>query len=614
MCGIAGIYHFKRKEPDLHYMNWCLSTMRRRGPDASGIWHNQQNYTAGFVRLSIRDLSANGHQPMLTDCGNYCISFNGEIYNTGQLQQLLKPYRSHYASTSDTEVLLYALMHLGIDKTLQEANGIFAFAFFDVRKNTLVLARDRAGIKPLYVGVSSNTVVYSSQYDHVINHPEFKAETWSSSSVANYLSLGFMPDGEGVINNTWLFPHAHYAVVQNGTFTTSCYYSYPAVSGAASSQSMEECLQAAVSNQLVSDVPVGTFMSGGVDSTLVSYYANSRSRISSFTIGVQNSGMDESADAEKFAAVFNTVHSCRFIEPADLLALIQDNARAFTEPFADYSSIPTLLLSAFARQKVTVALSGDGGDELFWGYPRNNKALNLIPFYRNSLLARRATLLLSKLKSSKAMDLSRHWNQRDFFSFYYSSFFISGALQQLPSICRAEPSEPFFLKEFFKTANQYNEADELMNAVRKLEMDIHLQRILLKVDRASMYHSLEVRVPLLDNTMLNHSLSYGYKECIVNGNGKMNLKRLLSEKSDESWVMKPKKGFIIPIDEWTRNVLKKEVQEKIMDMPQHLSMFFNRGNMHRMLNRHFNGQANLGWMVWAVYSLVVWDNIHRNKL
>jgi asparagine synthase (glutamine-hydrolysing) len=614
MCGIVGIYNFKKKEPEFNYIKWCLTTMKHRGPDDEATWHNNKNYTAGFVRLSIRDLSSNANQPMLSDDGNYCLSFNGEIYNTKYLQRVLLPYRTNYKSSSDTELLLYALACLGIDKTLEIIDGIFAFAFYDLRADKLILARDRVGVKPLYLGISDEGIVYSSQYDHIINHDYFKNESLSDTSVATYLSLGYMPENDGIINKTRFIPHGHYAVIEKGCINFKCYYQYSFKPGVESKDNFEEIFAKVVAEQLVSDVPVGTFMSGGVDSTLVSYFANQKKRIHSFTIGVKDNAMDESADAAKFADIFHTEHSCKYIGDHDFQKLIGDNIAAFSEPFADFSSIPTLLVSAFAKEKVTVALSGDGGDELFWGYPRNRKALNVIPLYLRSRAGRRFDLVCSKLKNYALTDVSRHWNHTDFFDFYYSTLFTTGAITEVPIICKTGVTKIFFFKELIKNLNgQQKDISCLMNIVRKMEMDIHLQRILLKVDRASMFHSLEVRVPFLSNAMLQHSLSYSYKNCIEGTQGKMNLKKSLIKKTGEELVIKPKKGFSIPIDDWIRTRLKNEITEKLMDMPPHLSTFFRKEKLRNLLNSHLNGTQSMGWFIWSVYTFVQWDSMHRNK-
>jgi len=614
MCGIAGMYTFKSNDLQPGYFKWCLSTMRHRGPDAQSIWHNNKNYITAFARLSIRDRSTRGDQPMRSECGNFCISFNGEIYNTDCLLAALLPYRSSYFSSTDTELLLYALIHLGIAKTLEIADGMFAFAFYDLQKNRLILAMDPLGIKPLYIGESSEGIVYSSQYDHIINHSFFRRQSLDANAIASYLWLGYMPENMGVLQQTKLFPHGHYMIVENGTVQLHQYYSYRSQSSVDTSENIEHALAGSVNSQLVSDVPVGTFMSGGVDSTLVSYFANREKHFKSFTIGIKDSVMDETDAAKAFAEKFNIDHYCQYISSGDMLQLFNDNAKAFTEPFADYSSLPVLMLSKFAKEKVTVALSGDGADELFWGYPRNRKALGLIPSYKKNLWNRRMGLLLAKIKDPATVHLSRHWNNKNFLEYYYLSLAVKGAAYWLPQVFRAQPASPFFFQESLKyLAEETTSTAGLMNIIRKMEIDIHLQRILLKVDRASMYHSLEVRVPFLSKAMLQYSRSCSYDDCIKGIEGKMNIKQSLINKAGEALVLKPKKGFTIPIDDWLRKDIKAEATEKIMDMPPHLAVMFNREKLQQLLQKHMEGSQQNGWFIWAVYSFVQWDAFHRNK-
>lgn len=614
MCGIAGMYNFKRGDLYRNYFQACIKTMKHRGPDDDDIWDNEENYITAFVRLSIRDLSINGRQPMFSADRNFCISFNGEIYNTNELKNLLKPYHISYHSSSDTETLLYSIIHLGIEKTLSVADGIFAFAWYDLKKNSLILARDRVGIKPLYAGISENGVVYSSQYDHIINHPYFKGNTLSASAVGNYLKFGYVPEDMGAIANTKLLLHGYYYVVEDNKVKEFPYYKYGTHTKTRDKKDLAETLSNAVQSQLVADVPVGTFMSGGVDSTLVTYYANKKQPVQSFTIGVKDSRLDESNAAKEFASIFGTKHSSESIDSGTFKNLIKDHIKAFSEPFADYSSLPTLMLSAFTRKKVTVALSGDGGDELFWGYPRNIRALALIPFYQKRLLRRRLSLVTSKVKQPSRIDIRRHWRMKNFIDYYYSSLAITGSVQWFSRLFNGITKHSHFYDEVQKKSGENSSANELMNIVRRLEVDIHLQRILLKVDRASMFHSLEVRVPFLSNDMLDLSEQYQFTDCIEGNSGKANLKHLLASYTSKELVYKPKQGFTVPLDEWLRKDLKDDVAEKLMDMPSHLSVMFKKGSLQALYTDYLNGSEDTAWLIWAIYALVLWDAEHRNKI
>ena len=618
MCGIAGMFTFVSDDLYLDYFSWCMDTMRRRGPDAEGMWQNQLNYITVFTRLAIRDLSVEANQPMLSECGKYVISFNGELYNTGSITQALLPYRQHFRTTSDTEILLYALQYLGVDKTLALADGMFAFAFYDLDRNRLVLARDRVGIKPLYVGSCSRGVVYSSQYDHIINHAYFRDQPLDEQVMATYLHLGYVPGGMGIVQQTYSLPQGHFLTVADGKTDLKRYYRYgsgdtattlPAQPGA-----LESVIASSVSSQLVSDVAVGTFMSGGTDSTLVSYFANTKQPIAAFTIGIKDHVQDETAAATAYAQCFHLRHHCKYITPADMQHLLRDNIAAFSEPFADFSSIPTLLLSAFARESVTVALSGDGPDELFWGYPRSLQAMSVSPYYRQAFPGKHIRLLMGKIRHPKTVHVSRHWYSGSFTDYYYSTLFMTGAIQYAGQLLKATPAIPGSVEDTAGSLAQSGTSDvEIMRVIRHLEMELHLPRILLKVDRASMFHSLEVRVPWLSNDLLAYSNTVDWQDCVQHQQGKANLKTLLAKLSGTSSLLKTKHGFRIPLAEWIRGDLQQEITGTILHMPLHLADLFHRRQLEKVLAIHMNGKADLSWLIWAVYSLVQWDAFHRNK-
>ena len=613
MCGIVGIFNYKNNvEEQRQYIDWSLKRMHHRGPDSNGVWCNGQNYISGFVRLSIRDLSENGSQPMLSSDGCYALSFNGELYNSDLFKKKLQNEGYIFRSTTDTEVLLYGLIHWGEKFVLENYDGIFAFAFYDQNNNTLMLARDRSGIKPLYVGTASQGIIYSSQYDHIINHPYIQSNALNTGALGAYLSLGYVPENAGIVSNTFLLPHGYYLLVNDTGVTQKRFFHYLIESQPNKHKSLEEILEKSVRSQLISDVPVGTFLSGGVDSPLVSYFANRHHSIQSFTIGVDDKGIDESKAAQAYADIFKTAHLCKHITEQDLLETIGDNTKAFSEPFADFSSIPTLILSKFTREKVTVALSGDGGDELFWGYPRNLRMLKEGMAFRQSKLMRLLTFSKERIKGQTKVIRKRHLEVNDFPAYYYRSLFISGAEQWLPTLYESKMDEAFFLQEIYKEKYATCSSEKvIMNVLRKLEFDIHLQRILIKVDRASMYHSLEVRVPILSNEMIDYSGSLSYEDCIKNGQGKYNLKELLAKNTNEQLVFQPKKGFVIPIGKWLRNELRKDVGEKLMNMPRDFNHLFNKKELIKILQQHNAETHDWGWLIWSLYSLVNWHNEHR---
>ncbi len=612
MCGIAGIYSFKNKTESYHaYLDKCTLSMKHRGPDDKGFWTNGENYSAAFVRLSIRDTSINGHQPMVSACGNYVLSFNGEIYNSDNYITALKNKGVEFKSHSDTEVLLYALIHFGLQKVLKEFDGMFAFAFYDINKNELILARDRAGIKPLYIGFSSDYLIYSSQYDHIINADFIKNNPVNYDAITAYLQYGYMVAGEAVIENTFVVPQGHYISINSEGYNIKKFYDFSCTKTFLNNNGTENIFKTSVQSQMVSDVPVGTFLSGGVDSALINFWARELKLVQAFTIGNETAEYDESFYAKQYAQKIGVQHHFKTITEVDFLALINDNFKAFTEPFADFSSIPTMLVAKMAKEYVTVILSGDGPDELFWGYGRN------VQFPRKAQLFHQPQwkLLLQKLTSEKNI-AKKYFSAPNLSSFYSKSLELYGAEYWLGKVCR-QPSNHNNLyqqlpEEYVDPENIYT----AMQMVRWLEMNIHLQRILLKVDRSTMYYSLEARVPYLSNAVLDYALSLNYTDCVADGQGKTNMKIMLKEKVPAAWVEKTKQGFLVPMGEWINKEIKNELYDTLLNMPDELAVAFDKTQLKKMLDAHVNGtkHKDSNGFIWGVYALVKWHSLHRNSI
>lgn len=612
MCGIVGIYSTKGStEKYTTYLNKCMLSMKHRGPNDKGFWSNESSYSAAFVRLSIRDLSINGHQPMVSLCGNFVLSFNGEIYNSSSFINELKAFDVQFKSNSDTEVLLYALIHLGLNRVLNEFDGMFAFAFFNVTSNELIIARDRVGIKPLYIGVNKNYVIYSSQYDHIANIDFIKDNSLNYNSIGNYLSYGYMIGGEAIIKNTFVLPQGHYALVNTNGLIIKKYYDFSTSSIIVRQDlSAEELLAASVKSQMVSDVPVGTFLSGGVDSPLINFWASETQRVNAFTIGSEDPYFNESSFAKMYAEIIGVEHHFKTITESDFLNLLDDNFKAFTEPFADFSSIPTMLVSKMASEHVTVILSGDGPDELFWGYDRN------IQFSEKAKLFHQGKLQLAfqKLKGNKQIS-KRFFTCPSLSSFYLKALQTYGAEIWMKKVYKQHHD---YNQLFFQIPEELiNPKDEItyMEMVRWLEMNIHLQRILLKVDRATMYYSLEARVPYLSNTVLDYASSLKFSDCIKEQQGKFNVKEILAKKVPEETVFKKKKGFGVPMKDWITKGIKSDVHDTIMNMPSELAFAFDKLALEKMLQNEYdvNNQNSANGFIWAVYALVKWHNQHRKS-
>lgn len=609
MCGIAGICSFENiNEGDVSLVKQFNTSMIRRGPDAEGVWSDKRNVAFGFRRLAIQDLNPRANQPMLTDDAQHALVYNGELYNASILRDKLSN-RVSFKTTSDTEVLLHALVHYGIDYVLANIDGIFAFAYYNIQKSELIIARDRPGTKPLYYGIDNNRFVFSSQYDHLMSDPVFGKKSIDTNALSHYIDLGYVPEGEGILQQTHLLPHGHYAKWNREGLNVVPYYQYPVNRSNQKISNIESVIRQGIEDQLISDVPLGTFMSGGIDSTLVTYYARQKaSDLDTFNIGSIDPQYDESKFAEEYSKLFQTNHHARFFKEEDLRGLMADNALAYSEPFSDYSSLPTLLLSSFVKERVTVALSGDGGDELFWGYQRSSKSMQYVSKRLRGKPKLMVEFLTNRLAGKKDFPVSllRYKSMTEMF---YSHLTVSGSQYWKPRIMKESgSSKPYFFNASWQQEQGTNDVAGFMNVMRKLEFDLHLQRVLLKVDRASMFHSLEVRVPLLSNAMLEASTHFSFADCFGGGEGKKPLRKILASHAGERLAKLPKRGFVVPIDQWIRGSMKREFQEKILDMPASLLAHFRRDQLEQILKEHCDKNKDWSWIIWSLYSLSVWHS------
>ena len=367
MCGIAGYFG----NGDRQILESMTNTLTHRGPDDAGFFiHN--NIGLGHRRLSIIDLSPTGHQPMQSADGSVTIVFNGEIYNFQSIRDELKWYP--FRGASDTEAILAAYQAYGLE-CFKKMNGMFALALYDAPRERLVLARDRLGKKPLYWGKFGDTVIFGSELKAILKHPAVKKEI-DQNSLAKYLAFDYTPTPHSIFKNIYKLEPGHYLVYEKGGISKKAFWqlAFGNTHDLAEVQVLEQLdrhLQRAVSSRLVSDVPLGIFLSGGLDSSTIAYYAQqaSKQKIKTFSIGFTEKSFDESSYARQVAKQLGTEHHEQIVTPKEAQDIIPTIGDILDEPMADYSIIPTLLLSKFTRQHVTVALGGDGGDELFFGYP-----------------------------------------------------------------------------------------------------------------------------------------------------------------------------------------------------------------------------------------------------
>lgn len=613
MCGIYGELRFDGQSGrDEAITRASMALMSRRGPDDEGYWSDGKHCSLGFRRLSILDLSPAGHQPMLTADGRYALVFNGEVYNFRELRRELESQGVSFRSQGDTEVVLQSLARWG-KGAFDRFNGMFALAFYDCREQRLLLARDHAGIKPLYYLANERCVVFGSQYDQILAHPESRDCSTNPQALSLYLQLSYIPAPYGLLEHTHMLePGTWYEFGADGQQRYGRWFSFPEyiqpdLNGTEAFEAVDAAVTNAVRRQLVSDVPLGTFLSGGIDSPLVAAKMRGASTgiVQAFTIGTNGDSLDESQDAENYARQLGLKHILRQFRPAEALEMLDEVVEACSEPFADDSIFPTMLVSRLARERVTVMLSGDGGDELFWGYfGRFASVLEHSESFRRPRwmrMARRGAtrwLGLGQTPRSIMMPTIGDWYRAK-----HSRMFASWMTRLFPEL----PDWPSDF-EMFKYAGW--QADRTAQWMRWNEFVAHLTMVLLKVDRASMHHSLEVRVPLLDREVVEVALRVDWRSCLElqRGLGKIPLRQSLQRHVQQPTTSK--RGFSIPMGDWLRGPLKKRLEEMLLGRKELVGVPFSQEAFESLYRQHRDGQGDWSGSLWVLFSLALWEEKH----
>ena len=616
MCGILGQIAFSNGaclgQPE-EVPSRLTGLMTRRGPDDEGLWSDGRHCVFAFRRLAILDLSDSAHQPMLTRDGRFALVYNGELYNFRELRRELEQEGARFRSTGDTEVVLYALAHWG-NRALSRFNGMFALGFYDTVESRLLLARDHAGIKPLYYMLTFRGLVFASQYDQILGHPWSRTLDISSAALALYLRLGYIPAPYALLQDTsmlepgtWL-EVANESRVHRGRFFEFSVCPEPNLRGEEAYEAVDAAITAAVRRHLVSDVPVGTFLSGGVDSPLVAakMRAVSNGTVLAFTIGTNGDRHDESADAIAYAREMGVEHVVEHVTADTALQMLDDVVAACGEPFADYSIFPTMLVSRLARQQVKVMLSGDGGDELFWGYfDRFASVLEKVDGFAQSPSPQSASWDLQKLLkvSTGHQDLRWPGSIGDIYRLKHTH-------QSEGWLKRILPDLPEWPADFSLFTYTGLEPDQTAQWLRWNEFVGYLTMILLKVDRASMYHSLEVRVPLLDKEVVEVASRVDWRSCldVRRRLGKLPLRHSLARHvRHQTWA---KRGFTVPMDNWLRGPLRPVFEEVVLGRGEILGLSLEKAPARAMFDRHLSGQVNYDWVLWMLLSLALWEQRH----
>lgn len=576
MCGIAG---FVSKENTISYINSAINNMIDavywRGPDYKGTYTDIFNdYIIGLAhrRLSILDLSSNGNQPMLFNDKQYALIYNGEIYNYKKLKNELILKGHSFKSNCDSEVVLHALIEYGVENACSKFNGMWAFAFFDKKNATISLSIDRMGIKPLYYFKNDKNFVFSSDLRSLYLLKEVP-KSINITALQCYLWNMYIPSPYTIINDVFKIESGSILVYNllDNTITKSKYWNIYDIKSTSSINyndyvaNVEKLLQDAVNIRLEADVPVGVFLSGGIDSSLVSIFAANqlKKRINTFSISFKEKNDDDGKYASQIAKIISSNHTELVCTQSDALDLIEQIPKAYSEPFADNSQIATMLLCKLTKEHVDVALSGDGADELFIGYPTyiDNCKIQTIRNKYN-LIINKAYSIVKLLNLSKYNYLS--WKINKLYNANSNKNIIN-----LSCITACELINSLFLNANIsenEISNLYYGKNEKYNNLNLIETSV-LQSIeyglkddmLTKVDRASMYYSLEARCPFLDYRIVECALSVPYSYNIKNGVLKSSLRDILSKFVPKEIIYRKKSGFGVPISKWLHSDLTELV-------------------------------------------------------
>jgi asparagine synthase (glutamine-hydrolysing) len=631
MCGISGFW--RPGEPvDAAVAVRMTQEIVHRGPDDGDVWVDAEAGLAlGHRRLAIVDLSPAGQQPMHSACGRYVIVFNGEIYNHLTLRAELE--KAHAAPAwrghSDTETLLATLTHWGIEVGLQRLVGMFAFALWDKQTRKLTLARDRLGEKPLYYGWQNGTFLFGSELKALAAHPDFGGKI-DRRVLPLYFRHSYVPAPHSIYAGIFKLEPGHFLTLSGAadkTLQAQAYWSLINVaknamadpftgSPADAVDALDVLLRQAVSGQMMADVPLGAFLSGGVDSsTVVALMQSLATRpIKTFTIGFTEQGYNEAEHAKAVARHLGTDHSELYLSPAEALGVIPLLPELYDEPFADSSQIPTFLVSRLARQQVTVSLSGDGGDELFGGYSRYSRAgaahgrlnalpnvlrggfaglLTMLPAAKFGRFDRRRALLMAALRAQTGTDF-----YRQFVSHWLASDGITVAGQETAYFL-SDSSKQVCFDDFFDTAM-------LADSLSYLPDDI-----LVKVDRAAMGVSLETRVPLLDHRVVEWAWHLPQSLKSQHGHTKWVLRELLYRYVPKMLIDRPKMGFGVPIAQWLRGPLRDWAEDLLDPVRMKNEDLLNPEPIQYKWREHLSGKSDWAYHLWDVLMFQAWLR-HQN--
>ena len=644
MCGLAGFFTGGKISFDSSsILSKMGDSLFSRGPDSSGCWFDIDK-GIGLVhrRLAIVDLTETGHQPMFSLCGRYVVAFNGEIYNHLEIRaELEKISPQHWRGHSDTETLLAAIVQWGLKKALQKFIGMFALALWDSQSRILQLARDRFGEKPLYYGWQQGLFLFGSQLNALRAHPAFSPEI-NRDSITLLLRHNYIPAPYSIYQQIFkLLPGTILTLDSNKQLNIETYWSVRDAMAKAAEKvdnspaeqqvsALEQTLKDAIAGQMMADVPLGAFLSGGVDSSLIVALMQSQSNkpVRTFSIGFDDPRFNEAEFAKAVANHLGTLHTELYVTAKDALAVIPKLPEIYDEPFSDSSQIPTFLVSKIARQHVTVSLSGDAGDELFCGYNRYLltaslwRKLNLIPVFLRKIIAtvmkaipvkgwnalgkvlparaklnnlgdklhKAASVLTCRDVEQLYLGLVSHWQKPE--------QVVLGS--QEPTTVLTDPQR----KASFE--------DPILQMMAQDTLSYLPDDILVKVDRAAMAVSLETRVPFLDHRVLEHAWRLPKALKLRDGKSKWCLRQILYKYVPQDLIERPKMGFAVPLDAWLRGPLKAWAEALLAEERLIEEGFFKADIIRNMWFEHLSEKRNWQYQLWDVLMFQAWyEKYHK---
>jgi asparagine synthase (glutamine-hydrolysing) len=649
MCGIVGTYGGS-SAINSEFIRQACNALAHRGPDAKEVWLDPDDHIhLGHTRLAILDLSPAGGQPMTSHCGRYVIVFNGEIYNHQEIRkELAAAVDMPWRGRSDTETFLAAISHWGLEKSLEACVGMFAFGLWDRTSKTLSLARDRLGEKPLYYGYAGTSFVFGSELKSLAHFPGFRKDV-DRGALTLFMRYNYIPAPctiysgiHKLLPGSWVRlskdmvdqrvlprPERYWSAIECAHLGIRNPYAFES-DGEATTE-LEHILRRSIAGQMIADVPLGAFLSGGVDSstTVALMQAESRRPVRTFSIGFDIPSYNEAPHANRVAKHLGTDHTELYVSAADTLAVVPKLPGMYDEPFADASQVPTYLVAKLARQHVTVSLSGDGGDELFGGYQRYfigarawrhlerlpravrwlaaKAVLSAPPMAWDALYALFAPLIPPQMRLAAPGD-QLHKGARLLDA-------ESGMLLYRRLVSHWNPDEVVLQKQEPRTDFDREDLSfpSLAETMMALDAVTYLpDDILTKVDRAAMAVSLETRVPLLDHRVFEFAWRLPFKYKVRDGESKWLLRQVLYRHVPRHLIERPKMGFGVPIDSWLRGPLRHWAEALLDETRIKNEGYFDPKPIRRKWSEHLSGRRNWQYYLWDVLMFQAWLDHQRD--